>query len=104
MKLRPLGPGAPAVTAVSYGGMHLSIQERPPEADSLRVLSAVLDAGVSLIDTADAYCLDEREVGHNERLIARAIRASGRGAGRPACRSRAARSRRSRRARGGFRP
>ena len=59
--------------------MHLSIQDRPPEADSFRVLSAVLEAGVTLIDTADAYCLDEREVGHNERLIARAIRARGRG-------------------------
>jgi aryl-alcohol dehydrogenase-like predicted oxidoreductase len=58
--------------------MHLSIQDRPSEADSLRVLSAVLDVGVTLIDTADAYCLDEREAGHNERLIARAIRSRGR--------------------------
>jgi aryl-alcohol dehydrogenase-like predicted oxidoreductase len=33
----------------------------------------VLDAGATVIDTADAYCLDEREVGHNERLIARAL-------------------------------
>jgi aryl-alcohol dehydrogenase-like predicted oxidoreductase len=55
--------------------MHLSIQDRPPEADALRVLGAVLDAGVTLIDTADAYCLDEREVGHNERLIAGALAA-----------------------------
>ena len=59
--------------AVGYGGMHLSIQDRPPEAEALRVLAAVLDAGATLIDTADAYCLDEREVGHNERLIARAL-------------------------------
>ena len=39
------------------------------------MLEAVLDAGVTLIDTADAYCLDERDVGHNERLIASALRA-----------------------------
>ena len=75
MTLRPLGPGAGRVSAVGYGGMHLSIQDRPPEADALRVLGAVLEAGVTLFDTADAYCLDEREAGHNERLIARALAA-----------------------------
>ena len=52
--------------------MHLSIEGRPAEADALRVLGAVLEAGVTLIDTADAYCLDDRDVGHNERLIAKA--------------------------------
>jgi aryl-alcohol dehydrogenase-like predicted oxidoreductase len=29
---------------------------------------------VNLIDTADAYAVDERDVGHNERLIAEALR------------------------------
>ncbi|MGH2709568.1 MAG: aldo/keto reductase, partial [Actinomycetota bacterium] len=70
MKSRALGPAAPAVSAVGYGGMHLSIQDRPPEEQGLRVLRAALDAGVTLIDTADAYCLDQSEIGHNERLIA----------------------------------
>ena len=54
--------------------MHLSIIDRPPEAQGVRVIHAALDAGMTLIDTADAYCLDETEVGHNERLIARALR------------------------------
>jgi aryl-alcohol dehydrogenase-like predicted oxidoreductase len=53
--------------------MPLSIQRRPPEADAIRVLHAVLDAGVTLIDTADVYCLDDDDIGHNERLIARAL-------------------------------
>lgn len=75
MITRPLGAGAPHVSAVGYGGMHLSIDGRPPEAQALEVLGAVLDAGVTLIDTADAYCLNERDVGHNERLIARALAA-----------------------------
>jgi aryl-alcohol dehydrogenase-like predicted oxidoreductase len=73
MHRRRLGPGAPAVAAVGYGGMHLSIDGRPPEAQSLRVLQAAFDAGVTLIDTADVYCLDQHDVGHNERLIARAL-------------------------------
>ncbi len=73
MQRRLLGPGAPAVTAVGYGGMHLSIEGRPPEEQSLRVLRAALDAGVTLIDTADVYCLDQHDIGHNERLIAQAL-------------------------------
>ncbi|HEX3233320.1 MAG TPA: aldo/keto reductase [Gemmatimonadales bacterium] len=77
MNLRPLGPDGPPVTAIGYGGMHLSIQDRPPEAQALAVLRVVLDAGVTLLDTADAYCLDQHDVGHNERLIARALRTWG---------------------------
>ena len=73
MHRRLLGPGAPAVTAVGYGGMHLSIEGRPPEEQGLRVLQAALDAGVTLIDTADVYCLDQHDIGHNERLIAQAL-------------------------------
>jgi aryl-alcohol dehydrogenase-like predicted oxidoreductase len=71
---RSLGPDAPRVTAVGYGGMHLSIQDRPPEDQSIRVIHAALDAGVTLIDTADVYCLDDRDLGHNERLIAQALK------------------------------
>lgn len=73
MRSRPLGPGAPSVSAVGYGGMHLSIDGRPPEAQSVRVLQAALEAGVTLIDTADVYCLNQFDIGHNERLIATAL-------------------------------
>ena len=38
MKQRALGPGAPAVSVVGYGGMHLSIDGRPSEAQGIRVL------------------------------------------------------------------
>ena len=74
MKRRALGAGAPAVPVVGYGGMHLSLQERPPERESVAVIRAALDAGVRLIDTADVYCLDESDIGHNERLVAEALR------------------------------
>ncbi len=53
--------------------MHLSIEGRPPEAQGVRVIHAALDAGMTLIDTADVYCLDESDLGHNERLIAAAL-------------------------------
>jgi aryl-alcohol dehydrogenase-like predicted oxidoreductase len=70
---RPLGPGAPEVSAVGYGGMHLSITGRPPEAQGVEVVRAALDAGVTLLDTADVYCLDQHDIGHNERLFAQAL-------------------------------
>jgi aryl-alcohol dehydrogenase-like predicted oxidoreductase len=54
--------------------MHVSIAERPDEAISVRVIHAALDAGVTLVDTADVYSLGPHDIGHNERLIARALR------------------------------
>jgi aryl-alcohol dehydrogenase-like predicted oxidoreductase len=53
--------------------MHLSLTDRPPEGQAVRVIQAVLDAGVTLLDTADVYCRDDRDIGHNERLLARAL-------------------------------
>jgi aryl-alcohol dehydrogenase-like predicted oxidoreductase len=74
MKSRPLGPNLPAVTIVGYGGMHLSLDTRPSEDVGVKVIHAALDAGETLIDTADVYCIDQNDIGHNERLIARALR------------------------------
>ena len=69
-----MGAGAPSVPAVGYGGMHLSLQDRPPERQALEVIRAALDAGVRIIDTADVYCLDDADIGHNERLVSEALR------------------------------
>ncbi len=74
MKMRSLGAGThQLVSAVGLGAMPLSLAGRPSEAEAIRVIHAALDAGVSLIDTADVYCVDDRETGHNERLIAAAL-------------------------------
>jgi len=75
VRTRPLGPGAPKVSAIGFGGMPLSIQGRPDdERAAVRVVHAVLDAGVTLLDTANVYCLDDDDIGHNERLMAKALR------------------------------
>lgn len=73
MNRRPLGPGASAVSAVSFGAMPLSTQGRPGEEQGIAVIQAALDAGMTLIDTADVYCLDDRDIGANERLVAKAL-------------------------------
>ncbi|MDH6213964.1 aldo/keto reductase [Streptomyces pseudovenezuelae] len=67
------------VSAIGLGGMPMSIEGRPDEARSLATLHAALDAGVTLIDTADAYHRDAHEVGHNETLIAKALASHDRG-------------------------
>jgi aryl-alcohol dehydrogenase-like predicted oxidoreductase len=61
------------VSAIGLGGMPMSIEGRPDEGRSVAAIHAALDAGVTLIDTADAYHLHADEVGHNESLIARAL-------------------------------
>jgi aryl-alcohol dehydrogenase-like predicted oxidoreductase len=73
MQTRLLGPEAPAVSAVGLGGMPLSLQGRPEEEVGERVIHASLDAGVTLIDTADVYCLNDDDIGHNESLIRKAL-------------------------------
>jgi aryl-alcohol dehydrogenase-like predicted oxidoreductase len=77
MKERRLGPDGPMVSAVGLGGMYMSITGRPEEAQAIRTIHAALDAGVTLIDTADVYCLDDGDLGHNERLIAKALKGRG---------------------------
>lgn len=78
MQMRRLGPSAPSVTAVALGGMPLSMEvnigDRPDEATSIRVIHGALDAGVTLIDTADVYSFDDSENNHNERLVAKALK------------------------------
>src|SRR3954451_2998892 len=61
------------VSAIGLGGMPMSIEGRPDEDRSIRTIHAALDAGITLIDTADAYHLHADEVGHNESLIAKAL-------------------------------
>ena len=61
------------VGAIGLGGMPMSIEGRPDEERSVATIHAALDAGVTLIDTADAYHLTATDVGHNETLIARAV-------------------------------
>ena len=61
------------VSAIGLGGMPMSIEGRPDEARSIATIHAALDAGVTLIDTANSYHLLAGEVGHNERLIAKAL-------------------------------
>jgi aryl-alcohol dehydrogenase-like predicted oxidoreductase len=73
--------GDTKVSALGLGGMPMSIEGRPEESRSIATIHAAIDAGITLIDTADAYHIGADEVGHNETLIARAIASYGADAG-----------------------
>jgi len=53
--------------------MPLSLTGRPDEQQAFAVVRAAVEAGVDFIDTADVYCLDDADIGHNERLLAAAL-------------------------------
>ncbi len=69
--------GNRSVSAIGLGGMPMSIEGRPDRAQAIATIHAALDAGVTFIDTADAYHLTATDVGHNEELIAEALRSYG---------------------------
>jgi aryl-alcohol dehydrogenase-like predicted oxidoreductase len=73
METKQLGQTGVVVSAIGLGGMPMSLRSRPPEAQSIDVIHRALDLGVTLIDTADSYCMDESDKHHNERLIAKAL-------------------------------
>jgi len=75
MHERPIGDRM--VSAIGLGEMPLSIEGRPDEARAIATIHASLDAGVTIIDTADAYALNTDEHGHGERLVAKALAAYG---------------------------
>ncbi|MFC8494776.1 aldo/keto reductase [Streptomyces sp. NPDC057235] len=65
------------VGAVGLGTMPLSIEGRPDRARAVATVHAALDAGVTLLDTADSYHPPGGEPGEGERLVARALASYG---------------------------
>jgi aryl-alcohol dehydrogenase-like predicted oxidoreductase len=66
--------GTVKVSAVGLGELPLSLLGRPPREQASQTIHAALDAGITLIDTADAYCETEADFGHGEELVAEALR------------------------------
>jgi aryl-alcohol dehydrogenase-like predicted oxidoreductase len=62
---------------VGLGCMRLSTEPERDEELALDTIAAALDAGMTVFDTARSYGLDEDDLGHNERLLARALRRCG---------------------------
>ncbi|MBA3536663.1 MAG: aldo/keto reductase [Tatlockia sp.] len=71
MEQRRIGENGPLVSALGLGCMGMSMGYGPgDDAQSIKVIHKAIDLGVTLLDTADMYGW-----GHNETLIAKAIKA-----------------------------
>ena len=69
--------GTRTVGAIGLGAMPMSVREENDEERGLATIGRALELGVTLIDTADAYSPDEATFGHNEVLVAKALRRYG---------------------------
>jgi aryl-alcohol dehydrogenase-like predicted oxidoreductase len=75
MQTTTLGDGGPRVSRAGLGLMGMSgIYGPADELESIATIHAALDAGITLLDTGDFYGM-----GHNELLLARALRGRDRG-------------------------
>lgn len=73
MKKRNLGPSGLNVGEIGLGAMPMSTpRDRVSEADAIKTITRATELGMTLWDTANAYCIDDSETGHNERLLAKA--------------------------------
>jgi aryl-alcohol dehydrogenase-like predicted oxidoreductase len=71
--------GTRQVSAIGLGAMPMSVREHNDEERALATVRRAVEEGVTLIDTADAYSPDEATFGHNEEVVARALREVGAG-------------------------
>jgi aryl-alcohol dehydrogenase-like predicted oxidoreductase len=71
--LRTLGTSGLSVSCVGWGGMPLSLPPRPSDGEAVALILEGLALGVDFVDTADVYCRDDADIGHNERLFAAAL-------------------------------
>ncbi len=73
MQQRELGNTGLMFKAIGLGAMPLSIGGRPDQTQAFAVIEAFVAGGGNFIDTANVYCLDDDDIGHNERLIRQAL-------------------------------
>jgi aryl-alcohol dehydrogenase-like predicted oxidoreductase len=69
--------GSYDVTPIGLGAAGLSVADHPAEEQAVEVITAALDAGIRLIDSAACYIPSGDEQGHNEAIIAKALAAWG---------------------------
>ena len=75
MKLRRIGNID--VSAIGLGGMPMSVRETNDVERGVQTIHRALDEGINFVDTADVYTPDDAPLGHNEDLIAKALRSYG---------------------------
>jgi histidinol-phosphate phosphatase family protein len=65
--------GALAVP-LAFGTLRLGTEGRPEQDAAIAVIHAALDGGIRVLDTADSYALDDKDMHYGERLVCEALR------------------------------
>jgi histidinol-phosphate phosphatase family protein len=60
---------------LALGLLRLSTEGRPAEAEAIEVVRFALEQGVRVLDTADSYATDDRDLHYGERLVRKALAA-----------------------------
>jgi aryl-alcohol dehydrogenase-like predicted oxidoreductase len=68
-------PGNSAVTVspLGLGTSLLGMRGKPSEEQAIATIHRALDCGITLINTSDAYCVDESDKHSTEKLVCRAL-------------------------------
>ncbi|EPY08957.1 aldo/keto reductase [Paenibacillus alvei TS-15] len=70
-----LGTTQIQVSKLGLGCAPLSVAGRPDRGQAIATIHAAFESGITLFDTADTYCLDDHDLGHNEQLLQEALSA-----------------------------
>jgi aryl-alcohol dehydrogenase-like predicted oxidoreductase len=77
MQTMTLGRTGRTISRIGLGAMRLSLGDRPDPDTARAVVRTAIENGITFIDTADVYCIDDDDIGHNERLVAGVVRDMG---------------------------
>jgi HAD superfamily hydrolase (TIGR01662 family) len=58
---------------LGLGLLRLGTEGRPETADAINLICFALDHGIRVLDTADVYCLNDKELHYGERLVRQAV-------------------------------
>lgn len=58
---------------LALGLLRLGTEDRPAWDDSIALVHRALDAGIRVLDTANTYCLDDKDLHYGERLAVEAL-------------------------------
>lgn len=60
-------------TSLGFGLLRLCTEGRPSEEAATELIHFALDQGIRILDTADSYCLDDKDFHYGERLARTAV-------------------------------
>jgi HAD superfamily hydrolase (TIGR01662 family) len=70
---RPVGEVIPPALPLAFGLLRLCGEDRPSTESAIALIHRVLDQGIRFIDTADSYCIDNKDFHYGEMLANQAV-------------------------------